>query len=364
MNTRGSAAAPPEGQPFPYDCWYIAAHSSEVGRSLVGRELLGRPVLLYRQETGAVAALDDRCIHRGMPLSAGNLDGDEVVCGYHGFRFAADGTCVSVPSQVHVPYGACVRSFPVREAPPVVWIWMGDPARSGEREPADLPWLRGDHWAYAGTTSRAAAGYMALHENSLDLTHFPYVHPELSPPALQVMPPPLQLKVSELSVSYSRTFAPALLPPWQATETGLDPEQAYIQREIGSFASPALLLKFSDILTGTDEDENASSVYRTAYVRGFTPETPSSTHVFSWIARNYALSDSAVTERLRRVDTQLLSQDQAVVEMIQAHAARYGQDKPATFVNNDLAAIKAHEIVKNMILREQGGQGRGHRPEP
>ena len=50
--------------------------------------------------------LDDRCPHRAAPLSMGTLDGDQVVCPYHGFTYAADGTCVRVPSQRNVPYGA------------------------------------------------------------------------------------------------------------------------------------------------------------------------------------------------------------------------------------------------------------------
>lgn len=357
------AAAPPTGQvqTYPYDCWYIAAHSSEVGRSLLGREILGQPVLLYRQESGAVAALDNRCIHRGMPLSAGRLDGDQVVCGYHGFRYDPDGACVSVPSQPNVPYGARARSFPVREDPPLVWVWMGDPSKSVEREPAELPWLRGGDWAFSGTTAHIDADYLSLHENSLDLTHFPHVHPDLSPPTLEAMPPPVQLEVSELSVSYSRVFAPAMLPPWQATDTGLDLEQLYVQREIGSFVSPALLLKFFDILP---DPEDATSVYRTVYVRGFTPETPSSTHLFSWISRNYALGDSTVTERLRTMDSQLIDEDCAIVEMVQAHADRYGQIRPATLVNADLSASKVHEIVERMISREQGTSTRGRRPIP
>lgn len=363
MHTQAHEAVTPAGPTFPYNCWYMAAHSAEVDRSLVARELLGRPVVLYRENSGAVVALDDRCAHRGMPLSAGYLDGDEVVCGYHGFTFASDGRCVAVPSQGPVPYGACVRSYQIREDPPVVWIWMGDPTKSQEREPAHLPWLQGEQWAFSGHQSHVEAGYMALHENGLDLTHFPYVHPDLSPPTLDTAPPPVQLQVSELSVSYSRTFAPAPPPIWLTSGATLDDTRRYEQREIGTFVSPALLIKFFDILDdpamrNDANGEDESAVHRTVYIRGFTPATATATHVFSWIARNYELGDSAVTERLRSMDAQLLHQDSQIVERLQQHSERYGTVEPAALANSDLAASKAAEIVQGMLDRERGSAGR------
>ena len=113
---RYDAADPAGSGNYPLNCWYVVATSDEVGRSLLARQALGRRLLLFRQENGQVAVLDDRCAHRAAPLSMGTLDGDQVVCGYHGFTFAADGRCVRVPSQRHVPYGAQVRSYPVRGA--------------------------------------------------------------------------------------------------------------------------------------------------------------------------------------------------------------------------------------------------------
>ena len=38
---------------------------------------------------GTVCALRDQCSHEDYPLSDGELDGDEIVCIYHGARFDA-----------------------------------------------------------------------------------------------------------------------------------------------------------------------------------------------------------------------------------------------------------------------------------
>ena len=54
----------------------------------------GRRVAVFRSRSGRVFALDDRCPHRGGPLSDGMLAGDQVVCPLHAFRFNANsGEC-------------------------------------------------------------------------------------------------------------------------------------------------------------------------------------------------------------------------------------------------------------------------------
>jgi len=48
-----------------------AALSSAVTQKPVGVDILGTRLTLFRDETGAVVAVDDACPHRGAPLSAG-----------------------------------------------------------------------------------------------------------------------------------------------------------------------------------------------------------------------------------------------------------------------------------------------------
>lgn len=44
-------------------------------------------VALFRSRSGSVFAMDNRCPHKGAPLTDGMLAGDQVVCPYHAFRF-------------------------------------------------------------------------------------------------------------------------------------------------------------------------------------------------------------------------------------------------------------------------------------
>jgi vanillate O-demethylase monooxygenase subunit len=82
---------------YPLQHWRIAASGAEIGgQRLLTRRILDMPILFYRRADGGVVALEDRCPHRGTPLSLGWLEDDQVVCGYHGLRFADNGACLRI----------------------------------------------------------------------------------------------------------------------------------------------------------------------------------------------------------------------------------------------------------------------------
>jgi phenylpropionate dioxygenase-like ring-hydroxylating dioxygenase large terminal subunit len=337
---------------YPRNCWYVVATSEEVGRELLARTVLGQPVVIYRLQSGQVAALEDRCPHRSLPFSAGTLSGDEVVCGYHGMAFGADGDCLRVPSQDHVPYGVRARSFPVRDEPPFVWIWLGHPASSSLSDPPALPWLADPGWATFGETLQVDANYLLLHENALDLTHFPHVHPDYSPEPYLAVPPPLEIAVSETSVSYYRDFPPARLVDWQAQTTGLRQDREYAQRESGEFVSPGLHVDRMHIL--------ADGSYDKILTRAFTPVTMRSTTVFWQVSRNYLTDQPDISERLKHVHRATLMADTRVLEAIQARVDSFGADVEFN-VSADTAALRAQRIIEDMITAERGwhpAQGR------
>jgi phenylpropionate dioxygenase-like ring-hydroxylating dioxygenase large terminal subunit len=96
------------------------------GGALLGRWILGEPMLLYRTADGAVTARADICPHRSARRSAGERDGDNVRCLYHGLEFGADGRCTRVPAQEGPPPdGLRVATYPVAEKWRLIWVWMG-----------------------------------------------------------------------------------------------------------------------------------------------------------------------------------------------------------------------------------------------
>src|SRR5690242_21247821 len=69
------------------EAWYYALPSFRLRRRAVAPKLmLGEPLLIGRDGAGAPFAVRDLCPHRGMPLSAGRFDGQEIECCYHGWR--------------------------------------------------------------------------------------------------------------------------------------------------------------------------------------------------------------------------------------------------------------------------------------
>ena len=101
--------------PFPMNAWYAAAWDVDIKHELFPRTICGKHVVMYRKADGAVAALEDACWHRLLPLSKGRLQGDTVVCGYHGLKYDAQGRCTFMPSQETINPSACVRAYPVVE---------------------------------------------------------------------------------------------------------------------------------------------------------------------------------------------------------------------------------------------------------
>jgi vanillate O-demethylase monooxygenase subunit len=141
----------------------------------VGATLLDQKLVLYRTRHG-VAAANDLCLHRGVPLSMGWLQDGDLVCGYHGFRYDAQGKCVQIPAHpgAAIPPKLCLKTYPVQERYGLVWTCLsGQPA-------APLPELpEWDDPTYQRAMPdpidlKATAGRQL--EGFLDVAHFAWIH--------------------------------------------------------------------------------------------------------------------------------------------------------------------------------------------
>ena len=200
-------------QAHPRNCWYTVATSEEVGREPLGRRVLGTGVVLYRTTDGTPVALEDRCAHRPYPLSLGRVDGDRIVSGYYRLRrttpTASASTC---PTQSEIPVGARVRAFPVHEDGASCGSgWASQRWPLCGHQPV-TPWLSDPAWATLGDEWETEADLLLLHENFADITHVAVVDPYIAPPVLRSSPPPLEVEVTETTVSFSRTYQPAPIP--------------------------------------------------------------------------------------------------------------------------------------------------------
>ena len=79
--------------------WYPVARAAEVGTTPVQVGAAGQAYVVVRLRPGGeVAAFPARCPHRLVPLAAGSVVDGRLQCGYHGWRFDAEGRCVDIPS--------------------------------------------------------------------------------------------------------------------------------------------------------------------------------------------------------------------------------------------------------------------------
>ena len=111
------------------DLWYMAIPGQELKRGrMLGKKLLGMSMLLGRDAKGEVFAMRDICPHRGIPLSHGTFDGQEIECCYHGWKFNCSGTCTEIPSLLPTQKfdfeRVLVDCFPCREVQGNVWVFM------------------------------------------------------------------------------------------------------------------------------------------------------------------------------------------------------------------------------------------------
>ncbi len=162
--------------PLLYNHWYVAGTCDEFDRDPKARTLLERSIVFYRTTDGQLVASQNRCLHRAFPLSESKLDGDELVCGYHGIRYNPEGLDGSrVPSQKKCP-DRKLRMYPVVEQGPFVFIWMGDEdAPDMERLP-DFPFLANPEMLTLHGQHHLDGSYLLMQENLNDLTHFAYLH--------------------------------------------------------------------------------------------------------------------------------------------------------------------------------------------
>jgi phenylpropionate dioxygenase-like ring-hydroxylating dioxygenase large terminal subunit len=125
---------------------------------------------------GQWQAFPDQCPHRRVQLTQGRIDGAELECGYHGWRFDAAGTCTRVPA---LGTGPAPRGMAIATAFGITerhgWLWLA-PAEPIVDLP-DFPESDDPEFGWGllpPVSTTAAAGVVA--DNFFDVAHFSYLH--------------------------------------------------------------------------------------------------------------------------------------------------------------------------------------------
>jgi vanillate monooxygenase len=340
------------------NCWYVAAWASEVGAAPLARTICSEPVMLYRTGAGAVAALEDRCCHRNLPLSMGTVEGDAIRCGYHGLKYDARGACIEIPGQKQIPPGARVRAYPLVERWKMLWIWMGNPARVDE---GLLP-----HWdglddprlvRSNGNDEKPLqmrCGWQLNNDNLLDLTHVFYVHKStLGANELELSP--IKTVRAQNGVRMSRWITNTVPTPIFAEYLNLAPG-ATVDRWQGTDAElPSHCLIHagfapSGALAPEDEEGRDKFIRFHAFITA-TPETASTSFMFYVQARNFARDNQTLTTRVVADFRRVFLEDIAVMEAQQR--VNDAMPEAATIdVNVDAPPLAMRRLLAERIAAE------------
>lgn len=107
----------------------VAASEDVIPRHVFQGKLWGQELAIWRADDGYVNVWENRCLHRGVRLSIGVNTGTELVCQYHGWRYAnRNAGCTYIPAHPAdaPPRTICNRTWPAREAHGLIWTHLGE----------------------------------------------------------------------------------------------------------------------------------------------------------------------------------------------------------------------------------------------
>lgn len=156
--------------------WFVVAQSRELGNVPIARTLLGVPLVLFRDAEGKPGALLDRCPHRNVPLSIGEVVEGQLQCPYHGWRFDREGTCKHIPSlvgnSIHKAHHA--PGYAAMDSDGFVWVYS-TPNEKPTTEPYKFPQLGPGYTTVRRRVEANSTMHAAL-ENALDVPHTQFLH--------------------------------------------------------------------------------------------------------------------------------------------------------------------------------------------
>ena len=139
--------------------------------------LLGEKLIAFRDSNGVVGLIQNHCPHRGASLFFGRNEESGLRCVYHGWKFAADGTCVDMPNEPaesDFKHKVKAVAYPTRERGGVVWAYLGP-----RETPPPLPDLEANNVQPGRGRVLAVqrdCNWLQALEGDIDTSHLGFLH--------------------------------------------------------------------------------------------------------------------------------------------------------------------------------------------
>jgi len=303
---------------FVKNCWYVGAIDHElIDGKLLSRTLLGEHVLLYRGDSGKVVALSDRCPHRGALLSRGRREGDAVRCMYHGIKYDGSGKCVQIPGQEMIPPKLRVRSYPVIEQRPFIWVWMGDPSLADPARIVDLPYLREPQWKGIPAYLHYDANYLLIVDNLSDFSHLAFVHTRTlgGSEEYAFVTKPTVVERFDRGFRVERWHLNSDPPPFHK-KVIRDKLAKVDRRNIATMLVPGIFTMETLFAPAGQGAQSGGPVQALEYrnCQFMTPETERTTHFFWSYLNNFEADDATISRSLLDSLIEGFMEDKAIIE--------------------------------------------------
>ena len=169
--------------------WFMAARSQDLADGVLSVRYFGEDMVIYRGQSGQAYMVDAYCPHMGTHLGRNTtsylvkdgtrIEGDNIRCPYHGWRFGPDGRCNQIPySPGSPPKAATLKRWTIVERAGCLWTWY-DP--EGGEPDYDLPAFEAYDSAHWVNWNVRALGDLDCHpqevlDNMADKAHLEPVH--------------------------------------------------------------------------------------------------------------------------------------------------------------------------------------------
>jgi 3-ketosteroid 9alpha-monooxygenase subunit A len=173
--------------PIPFG-WFCVGYPEDFATQPKALYYFGRHLVAWRDAEGVAHLQDAFCPHLGAHLGHGaTVDGCEIVCPFHGWRYDGAGTNTSIPYSERVNRKARIRTLPALERNGMVLAWYHPGEEAPMWDVPEVPELAGhEDWSPVMRTEYAIdASVQEMAENSVDSAHFRYVHNTAEVPELE-----------------------------------------------------------------------------------------------------------------------------------------------------------------------------------
>ena len=316
--------------------WFPITREQDLGEKPVAARLLDVKLVIYRTTEGVHVARD-LCPHRGVPLSMGWVEGTEIVCPYHGLRYASDGRCTKIPAQPNVVPSDRFRAsmLPVVIRYGLVWTCLD--AETIDAVIPDFPEWTDQTFQpiLCPPVSMKAAAARQL-EGFIDVAHFAWIHHEAFADREKPVVPLYQTRKTDYGF---RSIYISDVSNFPLPLSHLEPE-GFIWRRTFDVYPP-----LTAILTVDFPEDGVLRIMNIA-----SPVSASECTLYVPLVRNFGQTGSL--EDVYAFNAQIFAEDQAIVEAQSPEDLPLDTDEEAHF------AADRSSVAYRKALKELGLTGR------